>query len=99
MGRNSLLRSGLVARKVKRRDGTGRQGWNPQRNAATQVQTEAEGLPRRARVLATGTDRGGRGEGRPLSVEGAKMRVGRGGETSEWKRFKVEFSSSLSKAA
>ena len=38
------------------------------------------GGPRRARVLATGTDRGGRGEGRLLSVEGAKMRVGRGEE-------------------
>src|SRR5208282_5796223 len=43
MGRKSVLRSGLAARRVERSDGTGRQGWNPQRNAATQVQTEAWG--------------------------------------------------------
>jgi hypothetical protein len=72
MGRKSVLRSGLVARRVERRDGTGRRGWNPQRNAAPQIQTEGKGKPRRARVLATGTDRGGRGEGRPLSVESGK---------------------------
>src|SRR5580700_1266451 len=80
MGRKSALRSGFAARRVERSDGTGRQGWNPQQNAATQGQTEAKGKPRRTRGLATGTDRGGRGEGRLLSVEGAKTSVGRGGE-------------------
>ena len=80
MGQKSALRSGFAARRVERSDGTGRQGWNPKRDAATQVQTEAKGKPRRARGLATGTDRGGRGEGRLLSVEGAKTSVGRGGE-------------------
>ncbi len=81
MGRKSVLRSGLTARRVERSDGTGRQGWDSKRNAATQVRTEAKGeAATGARGLATGTDRGGRGEGRLLSVEGAKMRVGRGGE-------------------
>jgi hypothetical protein len=34
MGRNSQLRSGLAARRVKRTDGTGRQGCNPQTRPA-----------------------------------------------------------------
>jgi hypothetical protein len=62
------LRSGLVARKVKRGAGTKRKGWNPQRNVAMQVQTEATGS-QDERSLATGTDSGGRCGGRPLSVE------------------------------
>src|SRR5579884_2597404 len=38
------------------------------------------GGPRRARVLATGTDEARGWRGRLQSVEGAKTRVGRGGE-------------------
>ena len=49
MGQKSALRSGFAVRRVERSDGTGRQGWNPQRNAATQVQTEAWGAATSAR--------------------------------------------------
>jgi hypothetical protein len=41
---------------------------NPQLNAAKQGRTEAQGKPRRTRVLTTGADTGGRCEGRLRSV-------------------------------
>src|SRR5437762_8363504 len=66
-----------------------------ERNRCDPRPNGSNGAPRRARVSASGTDRG-RDEGRPRSVERDERRVGRGGEILRgWLPHKQNFPNNM----